>query len=526
MKNFSVQKNDDDLLELEHQFSLDELDQWTTSAGLVESVITMIHERFPDSETHVFIHVPEAREYREIDREGLAAIPDDSLFAACLSMVADGTDLSFFFDEFLPDESMLRILLELTYGGYYLVPVVHRFSLLGFIMLCAPGSTGENRRATDEQRDFLAELAARLKINLYAASIADRRQRELLNLAGYPALLRKRLNVRELAHHLLDDLATKLPFDCGIYYEYDEYRQQLVPVVWSGFKGKPASIARGDSISGQTLDRHRAIYVQDRASHPSFSMITGEKFITGSFISAPVQTDKRAFGVITIARKSDSAESFGMEHRYTLEIAMTFVASEINNRLLYDELEQSYFSTVAALSRALEAKDLYTRGHSERVMKISVGIARTLNLSPEAVRRIRYAAILHDIGKIGIRDSIITKPSSLTEGEYAEVKRHTEIGYDIMNQHGFFGEIRELIRYHHEKMDGSGYYAKHTGDYPWEAMIISIADIYDALTSDRPYRSAFTQEKALFSLEQLVGVSFDEKIFKAFRTWLKNETGS
>ena len=281
-----------------------------------------------------------------------------------------------------------------------------------------------------------------------------------------------------------------------------------------------------DSISGQTLDRHRAIYVQDRASHPSFSMITGEKFITGSFISAPVQTDKRAFGVVTIARKADSAESFGMEHRYTLEIAMTFVASEINNRLLYDELEQSYFSTVAALSRALEAKDLYTRGHSERVMKISVGIAHTLNLSPEAVRRIRYAAILHDIGKIGIRDSIITKPSSLTEGEYAEVKRHTEIGYDIMNQHGFFGEIRELIRYHHEKMDGSGYYAKHTGDYPWEAMIISIADIYDALTSDRPYRSAFTQEKALFSLEQLVGVSFDEKIFKAFRTWLKNETGS
>jgi len=512
MKNFSVQKNDNDLLELQHQFSLDELDQWTTSSGLVESVITTINERFPEAETHVFVHVPEAREYREIDRD--------------LSMVAEGTDLSFFFEEFLPDEAMLRILLELTYGGYYLMPVVHRFSLLGFIMLCAPGSTGENHQATNEQRDFLAELSSRLKINLYAASIADRRQRELLNLAGYPGILRKRLNVPDLAHHLLEDLSEKLPFDCGVYYEYDEYRQLLIPAVWSGFKGKPATIPKGDAISGQTLDRRRAIFVQDRARHPSFSMKTGEKFISGSFLSAPVQTDKRIFGIVTIARRADSAESFGMEHRYTLEIAMTFVASEINNRLLYDELEQSYFSTVTALSRALEAKDLYTRGHSERVMKISVGIARILDLSPEAVRRIRYAAILHDIGKIGIRDSIITKPSSLTEGEYTEIKRHTEIGYDIMNEKGFFGEIRELIRYHHEKMDGSGYYAKQTGDYPWEAMIISIADIYDALTSDRPYRSAFTKDKALYSLKQLVGVSFDEKIFKAFQVWLKNETPS
>lgn len=522
MKDFSVQKNGEDLLELQHQFSLDELDQWHTSSGLTESVITMIHDRFPETEAHVFVHVPEAREYREIDREGLAAIPDDSLFAACLSMTTDGSSLDSFFNEFLPDESMLKILLELTYGGYYLVPVVHRFSLLAFIMICAPGSTGENRFATDEQKEFLAELAARLKINLYAASIADRRQRELLNLAGYPAMLHKRLDVSELTRHLLDDLAEKLPFDCGVYYEFDEYRQQLIPVVWTGFRGTPAVLARGESISGHTLDRHRAVFVQDRSRHPSYSMISGEKFISGSFISAPVQTDKRIFGIVTIARKADSAEAFGMEHRYTLEIAMAFAASEINNRLLYDELEQSYFSTVASLTRALEAKDHYTRGHSERVMKISVGIAHTLKLSPEAVRRIRYAAILHDIGKIGISDSIITKPSSLTDLEYEEIKRHTEIGYTIMNEKGFFGEIRDLIRYHHEKMDGSGYYAKQNGDYPWETMIISIADIYDALTSDRPYRSAFTPDKALFSLEQLVGVSFDEKIFKAFCRWIKD----
>lgn len=520
MKSISKRNNEDELLELQHQFSLDELDQWTTSSGLVESVITMITERFPDSEAHVFVHVPEAREYREIDREGLAAIPDDSLFSACLSMTETGTDLETFFSEFLPDETMLRILLELTYGGFYLVPVVHRFSLLAFIMLCAPGTTGENKSATPEQREYLSDLADRLKINLYAASIADRRQRELLNLAAYPANLRNHLDIKDLSLHLLDDLRTKIPFDHGIYYEYDEYHQELIPVTWTGFRGHPAVIKKGAAISGQTLERRRTIYVQDRSEHPSYGMTSGEKFITGSFISALVQTDKRIFGVVTIARKTDAAESFGMEHRYALEIAMSFVASEINNRSLYDELEESYFSTVASLTRALEAKDHYTRGHSERVMNISVGVARVLKLSPEAVRRIRYAAILHDIGKIGIRDSIITKPSSLSEIEYAEIKRHTEIGYDIMNEKGFFGEIRELIRYHHEKMDGTGYYSKLSGDYPWEAMIISVADIYDALTSDRPYRSAFSSERAVFSLKKLVGISFDKKVFNAFCEWL------
>jgi HD-GYP domain-containing protein (c-di-GMP phosphodiesterase class II) len=104
--------------------------------------------------------------------------------------------------------------------------------------------------------------------------------------------------------------------------------------------------------------------------------------------------------------------------------------------------------------------------------------------------------------------------------EFAEIKKHTEIGYDIVNENGFFGEIRDLIRYHHEKMDGTGYYAKQNGDYPWEAMIISLADIYDALASDRPYRLAFSTAEALDALEQLVGVNFDERIFAAFRTWI------
>lgn len=521
MKSAQSKETNDNLLGLERQFTLDELDDWHTAAGLVDSAVTMIQTRFPELGVHMFVHVREAREYREITREGLASIPDDSIFIACLAMCGTGAPLRTVFEDYVPDEALLRHLLETVYGGYHIIPIVHRFSLLAFIMLCDSGAQG--RAVTEDETSFIAELSSRLRINLYAASIADERQRELLKLAEYPTTLRRHRSVAVLAEHLLRDLEPELSFDRGVYYEYEEYLQTLIPVVWQGLEGEPPRLASGEGISGYTVERRKALYVPDREKHPSFAATSEEPFIAGSFLSVPIQTDKRVIGVVTLARLPGAKESFGTEHRYTLEIAAAFLASEINNRLLYDELEQSYFSTVSSLTRALEAKDHYTRGHSERVMSVACGIARELKLSPEAVRRVRYGAILHDIGKIGISDSIIAKTSKLTDGEYAEIKKHTEIGYDIVNESSFFAEIRDLIKYHHERMDGSGYYSKIKGDYPWEAMIISLADIYDALTSDRPYRKALPREKAVASLGELVDLSFDRKIFDAFRSWLAKD---
>lgn len=506
--------------ELEHQFSLDALDDWETTSGLVESAIRMMRDRLPEAEARIFSHASEAREYREIDREGLSSIPEDSLFIACLSMCGSGVPLSSFFNDFVPDDSLLRYLLEDSYGGFYIVPVVHRFSLLAFILLCAPEGAEKPDTILPAEASFLVDLIGRLRINLYAASIADSRQRELLKLAEFPQVLRSRQSVAELTSRILDDLQKEVAFDAGVYYEFEEYLDRLLPVVWQGIPEAPPVLAPGDGISGHTMVNRKAISVPDRARHPSFSHIEGEAFLQGSFLSVPIYTDKRLIGVVSLCRYSDNPHPLGVEHRYTLEIAASFLATEINNRQLYDELEQSYFSTVSSLSRALEAKDHYTRGHSERVMTLAVGIAHELGLSAESTRRIRYAAILHDIGKIGISDSIITKQSSLTTVEYAEIKRHTDIGYDIVNDSRFFEDIRDLIKYHHEKMDGTGYYAKQKGDYPWEAMIISIADIYDALTSERPYREAFSESRALKSLEELIGIHFDRRIFDAFKSWL------
>lgn len=511
MNDFSILNSNEDLHELNKQFSLDELDNWQTMAGLTESAITMISDRIPGSSSQIFVHVSESREYREIDKEGLATIPEDSLFIACLAMQNGRIAVDELFQEYELNDPFLHELIRSTYCGEFIYPIVHCFSLLAFIIVGLP------KNEDSEENYFLSELSIRLKINLYAASIADERQRRLLRLTEYPKTLHKRKNVTDITRHLLEDLEKELFFDFGVYYKYDEYLQQLIPVTWKGCTGTPEKLQLGKGISGKSVERHQGIFVSDRSKHPSFSMIKEEAFITGSFISTPLVTDKKVLGVVTLSRLPENKERFGVEHRYTLDIAAAFIATEISNRR---DLEQSYFSTVSSLTKALEAKDRYTSGHATRVMHIAVGTAQTLHLGTDIIRRIRYASILHDIGKIGISDSIISKPSKLTSVEFAEIRRHTEIGYDIIKENGFFGEIRELIRYHHEKMDGTGYYGKKSGEYPWEAMIISLADIYDAFVSDRPYRPAYSPEEALLSLENLIDIHFDLQIFDAFKIWL------
>lgn len=510
-----------EISELEQDFSFDLLEHWASTADLVDLANIIIKKHFPKANPHFFVHVEESREYREINCEGIAAIPEDSLFISCLSMCSNGSYLKTFFDDFLKDEVILRSYLETSYNAYYILPIVHRFSLLGFILFCNTEKNISALSITEADSAFLTNLTSRIKINLYAAFIADSRQRDLLCLAEFPVKLREWKTLEQVSKNLLEVLSHEISFDSGVYYEYQDYLDRLVSVAWKGINHKPHDLNTKQGISGRTADSKKTIFILDRSKHPYFSLISDEPFLTDSIISVPIQTENHFIGVISLSRNQKNSQPFTQENRYTLEIIASFIATEITNKQFYNELEQSYFTTVSSLTRALEAKDTYTRGHSERVMSYSVGIAQELNLSLESIRRIRYGAILHDIGKIGISDTIISKESSLTESEYSEIKRHTEIGFDIVNDNQFFTEIRDLIKYHHEKMDGTGYYAKHNGDYPWEAMIISLADIYDALTSDRPYRKALLETQALKILKTEVGIHFDDRIYRAFNKYLE-----
>ncbi len=185
---------------------------------------------------------------------------------------------------------------------------------------------------------------------------------------------------------------------------------------------------------------------------------------------------------------------------------------------LYVETKKVHLELLRALTAALDAKDPYTQGHSARVAKISLAIAEKLNLSDKKREMIEYAALLHDVGKIGIEDAILRKPGTLTEGEYVIVKQHPVIGFEIVSKIDFLKEIAGFIRSHHERCNGSGYPdGKKLSDLPIESLILSVADVFEALISDRPYRKAYSVEEALNIMENEENEYYDVKIIKALK---------
>lgn len=193
----------------------------------------------------------------------------------------------------------------------------------------------------------------------------------------------------------------------------------------------------------------------------------------------------------------------------------------IENEQLREELEKAYFLTVKALAAAIDAKDRYTRGHSERVMEYSTRIVEALensvDLSVRVVNHLRYAAMIHDIGKIGIQDSILKKEGKYTPEEYAVMKQHPILGYDMLQDVPHLQEVSLFLKHHHEWFNGQGYPDGLKGDnIPIGAQIISVADAYDAMTSFRPYRDKYTHPEAVQELVKCSGTQFAPPIVNAF----------
>ncbi|MCD6119801.1 HD-GYP domain-containing protein [bacterium] len=192
-----------------------------------------------------------------------------------------------------------------------------------------------------------------------------------------------------------------------------------------------------------------------------------------------------------------------------------------------DELESSYVNTVSTLARALDSRDRYTHGHSERVAYWSLLIAERIGYSPDELERIRQASLLHDIGKIGVQDSILRKPGPLTPEELKEMQKHPVFGYEIIKDVKFLAPCLDGILYHHERIDGKGYPKGLTGeDIPLDARIIAVADTFDAMTSDRPYRKGMKQEKALAIMTEVSGRQLDVEMMKAFAGIVKEAKNS
>ena len=191
---------------------------------------------------------------------------------------------------------------------------------------------------------------------------------------------------------------------------------------------------------------------------------------------------------------------------------------------LYTKMRKVYLDTIRALAAAIDAKDPYTKGHSERVAETSVALAQELNLSDRDIEDIEYTALLHDIGKIGIADKILGKKGSLTNQEYEKIKEHTIMGANIIEPVDFLKNSYEAIYHHHERYDGKGYPdGVQSKDIPIFSRIIAVADAYDAMGSDRPYRKKLNKDKILNELKDQAGKQFDPEIVKALISILDRE---
>jgi putative nucleotidyltransferase with HDIG domain len=196
-------------------------------------------------------------------------------------------------------------------------------------------------------------------------------------------------------------------------------------------------------------------------------------------------------------------------------------------RRLYQQLQRAICQSLLGLTNALEAKDPYTRGHSERVGAWGRRIAEVLGLPPHEVETVRQAGLLHDIGKIGVPEPVLRKCEALSDEEWALMRRHPVIGAQIVAPLEFFTTGALVIRHHHERHDGSGYPDGLAGNaIPVGARVIAVADVYDALTSDRPYRAALSQEAAVERLVAAAGRTLDDSAVAALVGLLRTDRPS
>ena len=239
-------------------------------------------------------------------------------------------------------------------------------------------------------------------------------------------------------------------------------------------------------------------------------------------IDIPLQIGERLIGKFRLAQRLDA--EFTEAERTMLVTLASQAAIAIENARLYENTQKAYFETIRSLAQALEARDAYTRGHSERVTEYSLMLAKKAGVALRDLDILQYAGLLHDIGKIGVADAILLKPDKLSADDFLLIRDHTQLGDAILSPLRFLHDEQDIVRYHHERWDGTGYPEGLQGKkIPLLARIIAIADSFDAMTSDRPYRKAMQITDAIHEIEAGAGTQFDPELAMLFAEVIKEK---
>jgi putative nucleotidyltransferase with HDIG domain len=373
-------------------------------------------------------------------------------------------------------------------------------------------------------RAMLEMLAGQLALDISYAGLLAESQREAgrrVTQMQLATVLNSTLDQREVRKRAIEAATNLMDAEVGSLLLVDKDSGDLFFEVALGEKGerlKQIRLKMGEGVAGWVAQHDESALVNDVANDPRHFKKAGAitQFVTRNMVCVPVRSKGRVIGVLQAINKKDEGV-FSEEDLENFETLSNQVAIALDNAHLYEELKETFLNTAEALAAAVEKKDPYTGGHIRRVHDYSIAIARYLTDGPADLESIRLAAVLHDIGKIGIRDNVLFKQGGLTDEELALMRSHPAIGADILSRIEQMKEVGRILRAHHEKWDGSGYPEGLKGDrIPLAARIISVADALDAITTDRPYRKAADLATALAEIKRHAGSEFDPAVVDAF----------
>ncbi|HEX9093815.1 MAG TPA: HD domain-containing phosphohydrolase [Coriobacteriia bacterium] len=339
---------------------------------------------------------------------------------------------------------------------------------------------------------------------------------ELATLYEMSRALGSTLDLEVLLDSVLDSALRIFNVESGYVMIRDKVAGALELRAWRGMTAvKPDDRAVRSSMSDWVVRQGRPLIFNPPADETSEQHVDS---VTGALaaLCVPLVSSEGVIGSICVGSR-DRSYRFSSDDVRLLSTIANHVTIAIGNIELFSSLQDAYLATVRSLAAAVDAKDPFTRGHSDRVAACARAIAERLGLSSEQCTALEMAAYLHDIGKIGIRESILLKPGKLDVEEFGQMKHHPLIGANILRPVAFPWPIAPVVRHHHEHFDGQGYPAGLKGEeIPLLARILTVADAFEAMTADRPYRSGRTQPEAVDELRRCSGSHFDPRIIDAF----------
>ena len=373
----------------------------------------------------------------------------------------------------------------------------------------------------------LADQAALAITNTRLYKDARRRLEHLQALRAIDIAIASNRDLQETLNIVLDQIAKQLQVDAAVILLLDETRQKLEFGTSRGFQTSTlryTSLQIGEGMAGRAAQQRQIVHIRDLRIDPqtlrSASALMTEGFV--SYYAAPLIAQGQVKGVLEIFHRSflDSDD----EWLGFLETLAGQAAIAVENTSLFDDLQRTndeltkaYDATIEGWSHALDLRDKETEGHTQRVTELSLQLARAFGFGEKELLYVRWGALLHDIGKMGVPDRILLKEGPLTDEEWVLMRQHPVYAHEMLRSIQYLHPALDIPYCHHEKWDGTGYPRGLKGEeIPLVARLFAIIDVWDALTSDRPYRTAWSHERTLAYIRQGAGQHFDPQVVEMF----------